>query len=267
MPIEFFFHNISQNLNRFIINADDFGKNAEVNAAIYTSFKEELISSVSMLANMDGFHEAVDIANRDKEFAKNIGIHINLTEGYPLTDSIKKCKRFCHSNGYFIYNRNQPVFFLNKDERLAVYDEIKAQIKKLIDAGIRPSHADSHHHIHTEWGVLSVIIPVLKEYHISKIRSCRNLGSKNLLVKEVYKNAFNFYLKNIKGYAFSGYFGSIDDLMQSSYFVNAKNQLVEIMVHPMFDASGNLVDDDMRRLTDKLAPLIENCKIVTPDAN
>jgi chitin disaccharide deacetylase len=260
-----FFDFISQKHNKFIINADDFGKDAGLNLAISKSFSLGLVSSTSLIVNMEGFEDAVAIAKSQTGLKGKIGLHLNLTEGVPLTDDIKKCTRFCTTDGHFVYKRKRPIFFLRSFEIFAVRKEIKAQIDKSIAAGIYPSHVDSHHHVHTEWGITKVLLSVLKGYSITKIRSSRNLGIDKIKVKQWYKKGFNYYIKNIAGFSSANYFGSIHDLEQSNFIVNGKGRLVEIMVHPMFDRQGKLVDDDQEDLTLKLNPLIEICHVISPN--
>ena len=251
--------------NKFIINADDFGKDYNLNSAILKSFSLQLITSTSLLANMDGFQDAVDAAHANPYIKKSIGIHINLTEGLPLSEPIKKCNRFCNEQGYFINKRQNPLFFLTKQEQNAIYSEIKVQINKVIQAGILPSHIDSHHHIHTEWGVSKILFNVLKEFGLNKVRCSRNLGADHRNAKKIYKRGFNYYLKNIARLKCTHYFGSIDDLSQSSFSVDSKGRLVEIMVHPMYNADGLLVDDDQQDLNKKLAPILKKAKIISPN--
>ena len=256
---------ISNKHNKFIINADDFGKNTELNSAISKSFSMGLISSTSLIVNMEGFEEAVAIANSQANLKNKIGLHLNLTEGFPLTDEIKQCTRFCTAEGYFKYKRKRPIFFLSSFESFAVRKEIRAQLDKSIAAGIYPSHVDSHHHVHTEWGITKALLSVLKSYRITKIRSSRNLGIDQIKIKQWYKQAFNYYIKNIAGFSSTNYFGSVHDLENSSFMVNSKGRLVEIMVHPMFDPLGKLVDDDHQDLAQKLNPLIEICHLISPN--
>ena len=251
--------------NRFIINADDFGKDYNLNLAILKSFSLQIITSTSLLANMDGFQHAVDAAHSNPYIKKSIGIHINLTEGLPLTEPIKKCNRFCNKEGYFIYKRQSPLFFLTKQEQNAIYTEIKAQIYKVIQAGILPSHIDSHHHIHTEWGVSKILFSVLKEFELNKVRCSRNLGTEQRNAKKIYKKGFNYYIKNIARLKCAHYFGSINDLSQSRFLVDSKGKLVEIMVHPMYNNDGLLVDDDQQDLNKKLAPILKKAKIISPN--
>ena len=248
--------------NKFIINADDFGMNHSINAAIVNCFALELISSTSLLPNMSGFQDAVQAAHSNAGLKQRIGIHINLTEGIPLTGAIKACRKFCDENGYFISNGNRPFFILSKDEKKAVYAEIKAQVQKVINAGITPTHIDSHHHIHTELGISKILLLVLKESGINKIRCSRNLGIKNTFSKEVYKKAFNYSLIYKSGFKTTNYFGSITDLQHSDFRVTPKGKLIEIMVHPMYSETGELVDDDNQNLSDKLNLILEKAKII-----
>jgi len=60
---------------------------------------------------MEGFKDAVHLFHANKYLQENVGVHINLTEGYPLTEEIKKCKRFCNEYGLFIHQRKQSYFY------------------------------------------------------------------------------------------------------------------------------------------------------------
>ncbi len=242
---------------QFIVNADDFGKSKELNSAILKSFSTGLIHRTSLMTNMSDFDDAVKIVHANSSLKNNTGLHINLSEGYPLTNKIKDCKRFCSAEGHFIYKRKQPIFFLSTDEKEALRDEIKAQMQKAIDAGIYPSHVDSHHHVHTEWGISRVLFLVLKEFNIQNIRGSRNMGTNNKRLKSLYKKGFNYYLKNISGYSSTDYFGSINDFIESNLSVSRHGKLVEIMVHPMYNNEGELVDDDWRNLANKLSTIIQ----------
>lgn len=49
---------------KIIVNADDFGYSNEINKAIEMSFKLELITTVTLIPNMNGFDDAVEIVKR-----------------------------------------------------------------------------------------------------------------------------------------------------------------------------------------------------------
>lgn len=249
---------------KLIINGDDFGMNNSINTAVIKSFENSLISSTSLITNMPGFKNAEHLIHTNKFLDGNVGIHINITEGDPLTDEIRKCKRFCNKEGVYNNKREQPIFFLTTQEKNAVYKEIKAQIKKIISSHITPSHLDSHHHIHTEWGVSKIVISLAKEFGIRNIRLCRNMGKDQNSFKRIYKSAFNFYLKNKLGIGGSHFFGEINDLVKMEKQI-PQGKVIEIMTHPHFDDHGNLVDSDKRDLHTKLNPLLLSNKISYKD--
>ena len=204
---------------------------------------------------MPGFKHAEHLIHTNKFLPGNVGIHINLTEGYPLTEKIKKCKRFCDDDGVFIYKRKQSIFLLTTNERIAVCKEIRAQINKIFISDVTPSHLDSHHHIHTEWGISKIVIALAKEFGIRKMRLCRNMGKDTNAFKRIYKSAFNFYLKNKLGIGGSDFFGEINDLVKMKKQI-PPGKVIEIMTHPHFDDHGNLVDRDKKDLHTKLNPLL-----------
>ena len=160
-------------MRKIIVNADDFGMSAEVNRAIVEAFENNVISSTTLMANMPGFDEACELAHRHRLVSK-IGLHLNLTSGYPLSSPIRRCARFCDTNGMF--RARQTRFRLSKEERLAVETEIASQVKACLDRGLRPTHLDSHHHVHTECTIGAAAITIARQNRIKAIRLARNCG-------------------------------------------------------------------------------------------
>lgn len=219
-------------LSRVIINADDFGLNEHCSKAIAQAFREGLITDTTMMATGEFFDEAVVLA-KEQGFIDKIGIHLNLTEGEPLTEDIKSCPRFV-TNGRFNkqYSRSKP---LTTDEKAAIYKELTAQVEKIQQAGIRITHADSHHHIHTGVFIVPIAVKVCKEHGINKMRLHRNLGQLSS-IKRFIKNKFNHWL-NKQGLTTTDYFAYVMDIANAEIPDNT-----EIMVHPDFDKDGVLID-------------------------
>jgi predicted glycoside hydrolase/deacetylase ChbG (UPF0249 family) len=124
---------------RVIINADDFGMTSEINAAIVEAFHKRWISSTTIMANMPGTEEAFALARR-YNLIGCIGIHLNLTEGYPITKDIAHFYRFCDEKGRLRPRRT--MFHLSTRERLAVEHEIDAQVEKCLNHDIPLTHID-----------------------------------------------------------------------------------------------------------------------------
>jgi chitin disaccharide deacetylase len=244
-----------------IINADDFGYSLEVNKAISESFHREIISSTTLMVNMGGFPDAVEIIGTNPSLRNNVGLHINLVEGVPLSDCIKKQKRFCDTEGRFSYRRNRAIFSLTTDEKKALQIEVKAQIQRAVDNGIKISHVDSHHATHIEWGISQIVLNLLEDFKIKKVRIARNMGEKRSCLRELYKYSFNYFLR-IKNFKGVDLFGDIDDFYYWLKTQNLQNKTVEIMVHPIAASNGTIKDLDYENMKEKLAPVLEKYRIV-----
>jgi chitin disaccharide deacetylase len=177
---------------KIIVNADDFGMSAETNRAIVEAFENNVISSATLMTNMPGFDEACELAHRHRLLDK-IGLHLNLTSGYPLSVPIRQCPRFRNNVGMF--RARQTRFRMSKEERLAVETEIATQIKACLDRGLYPTHLDSHHHVHTEWAIGAAAITIARRYGIRAIRLSRNCGPRIDLGRRGYKLAYKTRLR------------------------------------------------------------------------
>lgn len=228
---------------RVILNSDDFGLSTSINDAIIMAFNQKLISSTTTLVN----YPAGLIDGRAKLLDNNIspsavGIHLNLTTGKPLTESISQNPRFCENGFFHCRVRDKPLLFLDKKSRNDVRVEIEAQIQRFIDVmGFKPSHIDGHHHIHSEFAIFRIILGQAKKYDINCMRKTRNLGIDRIgIVKKIYKGFLNFLIE--RNFRSTGFFGSLTDLDGQ---ILDPTKTYEIMVHAVRqnDLPGVVFDD------------------------
>lgn len=154
-------------MKHLILNADDFGYSYGVNYGIIESHLRGVLTSTTLMAGMPGFDHAVSLAKAHPSLG--VGVHLTLTCGRPvLTDhkTLTEPNGDFHSQAYY-HNEEQP---LDKDE---VYREWKAQIEKVLAAGIEPTHLDSHHHVHTFRDLEDVFVRLAREYDLP-VRNSRH---------------------------------------------------------------------------------------------
>ncbi len=161
---------------KLIINADDCGKSVATDQAIGRLMEAGKLTSTTVMANMDDLEGAVKLY-REFHGSASFGIHLNLTQGRPLTYSQELLdKGYCREMvGAISLDANH---LRNKwpsaGVQRALEKELCAQIEKVLDSGIHISHIDSHHHVHTSL-MLMRLTPILsKRYGISKMRRMRN---------------------------------------------------------------------------------------------
>ena len=148
-------------VKRVIINADDFGMCEGNTLGTISAHKNGILTSATCMMNMPYASLALEEAKKYPDFG--VGIHLTLTVGRPLVDGAKS---FTDENGNFRKKSTYPDRQPHADHE-ELYTEWKAQIEKFIRiAGKKPTHIDSHHHVHMLPWHIEVSKRLAKEYDI-----------------------------------------------------------------------------------------------------
>lgn len=130
-------------INQLIVNADDFGMTQANTIGILVGHSQGIITSTTCMMNMPYAEFALKQAKKFPQLG--VGVHLVLTVGRPLVEGAQS---YTDQNGDFIRPKDYPDGkpHANQDE---LYREWKTQIDKFIEiAGHKPTHIDSHHHVH-----------------------------------------------------------------------------------------------------------------------
>ncbi len=240
---------------RIIVTADDFGADADINVAVIESLITGQATHASLLVNMAGFEDACARALA-AGLQDRIGLHLNLTEGQPVSAVMRDCRRFSVDGIFRFPSRFTGFVPLSSPETHAMEEEIRAQITCARQHGLPLTHLDSHHHFHTELSLAGTVLSVAREMRIPRVRPARNCGRGNRTVRRVKHAAYNRRL-TASGLRQVEYFGSIDDII---WLLNAPQTgralTVEIMVHPAGERGRPVMDGTtLVPLSEKLAEL------------
>ena len=232
------------------INADDFGLTKSCTNAIFDCFERGMITTTTLVANGDYFSYAL-MKIKNSPYLEKVGLHINLTEGKPLTKGISKNKKFCDQNGVFIGLPNR-YSRLTKSDKIDLYNEIEAQFDRVIESGIIINHVDSHHHVHNSFRILPIVLDIMQKKNLRRLRIVRNVGILNPF-KIIYKKIINF---KIRKYSFSSFMGSMEDFEKTKK--QNINGIFEIMVHPDYNSDNVLIDRDNGDYKSPSGPVFEH---------
>lgn len=232
-------------MKKVIFNADDFGLTKGVNTGILKCFKSGIVTDSSLLMNFEATEDAVKIIKRNK---LNAGVHLNLTEGKPLSD---KAHTLIDKNGnFFNITKFSLRLMSNKISDVDIEREFTAQIEKFISKKLTPTHIDTHQYVHMFKKVCKVAIKTARKYRINKIRHSYEKQSsaftfkyykkqhiKSLMVSFFSKKSKNIFKKE-KFIAPDHFFGiaTINSSFPLKSFINILRSLrsgtTEIMCHP-----------------------------------
>jgi chitin disaccharide deacetylase len=154
---------------RLIINADDFGLCESVNKGIVEAHTKGVLTSTTLMANMPHADHAVELAKSTPTLG--LGVHLNLTAGKPLCQD-SSIKLILDSQGHFALSPGKLALasLITGKVRTAIETELASQIQWLIDKGIKPTHLDSHKHIHCFPSIFPIICRLAKHFNIPAIR-------------------------------------------------------------------------------------------------
>jgi predicted glycoside hydrolase/deacetylase ChbG (UPF0249 family) len=151
------------------INADDFGWTDGHNQAVEQAHKFGVLNRTSLLCNGQAFDQAVQIAQELPNL--QVGIHLTLNEGNPLAPPADLPGLLNGGNEFPDSLKELADLWLRgRLSKAEVCREWCAQIERGLNAGIHPSHLDSHKHVHLFPPLLDVAIQLAGEYQISYLR-------------------------------------------------------------------------------------------------
>jgi predicted glycoside hydrolase/deacetylase ChbG (UPF0249 family) len=220
---------------KLIFNADDLGLSRGVNRGILECYKNGIVNSASLMTTTPYFEETVFLIKENK--LTNIGLHFNLTEGKPLLISHKT---MVDKAGNFMRNicDEENVVLLEVEQ------ELEAQLKKAIDAGVLITHLDSHHHIHMSANVSNAFLKIAHRYNLPlrKIENNYRHPIKRMKHYMQFKK-HQFYTDSFSS-DFYGEEATVETL--NSIIKNAKGS-IEIMCHPGYQEEENGIYDVERK--------------------
>ena len=157
-------------MKRLIVNADDFGFTRGVNQGIVRAFKEGIVTSATIMANGNAFEDAARLARDNPELS--VGCHLALVGGLPLAPP-SEISSLVDANGALPPSLTHLAIRLSfgRVRREHVEREFEAQIERVLQAGITPSHLDTHKHSHSQPLVFEALARVAEKCGITRVRN------------------------------------------------------------------------------------------------
>ncbi|WP_391559960.1 chitin disaccharide deacetylase [Robertmurraya sp.] len=200
---------------QLIVNADDFGFSSGVNYGIIDSHLNGIVNSATMMMNMEGTEQAIQLAKEHPSL--QVGIHLVLTCGKPLLQDVSS---LTNEEGSF-----HSLSELHSKKATVLLEEVErewtAQIEKFLTSGVSLTHMDSHHHVHTIEELLPVVQRLSKKYNLP----VRANGLEQIQGVEPFSDValFDFYGDGLEAEYF--------DKLKESFTQPIK---IEVMAHPAY---------------------------------
>jgi chitin disaccharide deacetylase len=160
-------------VRRLVVNADDFGRSQEINAAIVTAHQSGILTTASLMVNEPGFDEAVALARQNPRLG--VGLHLTLVCGR-ATLPPKCIPMLANANGEFSNNTVAAGcrYFASKQAREQLRTEIAAQFEKFRATGLPLDHVNGHLHLHMHPVVFDILAQHARDWGITRLRLTRD---------------------------------------------------------------------------------------------
>jgi chitin disaccharide deacetylase len=137
-------------VRQLVVNADDFGFTRDVNQGISEAHRNGILTATTLMSNGPAFDDAVRLARENPTL--DIGVHLVLVGQPPFPTTVAQLTR---------------AVLLKK---IQVYEELSSQVRKILDAGLNPTHLDTHKHTHLLPPVLDAVARISEEFKIRWVR-------------------------------------------------------------------------------------------------
>jgi chitin disaccharide deacetylase len=233
-----------------IVNADDYGLTEQVSKGILRAHREGIVTSTTVLAVAPAFSSTVSWLQECSQLG--VGVHLCLVGEDPPICSPASIPSLVNSAGNFpnswrTFLPRAAMQLVNPDD---IEREFAAQIERVLKAGIRPTHLDSHQHLHLWPSVSTVVLKLAERYQIPAIRISRSEGAS---LPGLAMNGLAYLLESKasrKKIAFPRNFAGFDHAgsMKTPRLLGSIRRMAtlpgsaEIGVHP-----GEMIDEHRRR--------------------
>jgi predicted glycoside hydrolase/deacetylase ChbG (UPF0249 family) len=228
-----------------IINADDWGRNAETTDRILECVLLGSVSSTSAMVFMEDSERAAALA---QERGVDIGLHLNLTTSFSASSVPGQLtKHHARVSGFLLRSRMSQVIY---HPGLAGSFEyvVKAQIDEFQRLyGVGPRRVDGHHHMHLCANVL--FAGLLPEGTIARRNFSFRPGEKSG-VNRLYRRGIDRILA--RRHRLTDFFFSLPPLEPlerlEQIFALASQSVVEVETHPVNAEEHRFLTDGVPRL-------------------
>jgi predicted glycoside hydrolase/deacetylase ChbG (UPF0249 family) len=144
-----------------IVNADDFNLTEAVSRGILDAHRDGIVTSTTVMVNLPGLGRSRDLA---REFPRlGLGLHLNLTFGPPILPP-GRVPSLVDDGGRFV---RDPARVRTAGAPAEIRAEWAAQAERFETIfGRRPTHLDSHHHVHRHPRILEMALDLAETLNV-----------------------------------------------------------------------------------------------------
>lgn len=160
-----------------IVNADDYGLTTGVSRAILGAHSTGIVTSTSVLALGPAFESTVDWLQDAPSLG--VGAHFAAVGEDPPLLGATEIPTLVNGKGRLRMSWREflPAMAAGRIDPADLRREFAAQMERIVGAGLRPDHVDTHQNLHLWPAVRDVVLDIGDQYGVRAIRVTRSASS------------------------------------------------------------------------------------------
>ncbi len=157
-------------MKTLVVTADDVGLHPGMTLGALRAHEQGIVTACSVVANGPALDDAIDRL-RDRP-ALDVGVHLTFVGGERPLSPPGQVRSLLGPDGAFLpgFRAFAARYFLGRIVAAELEAELRRQIERLLAAGLRLVHANSHQHLHVLPRVFEIVLKLAEEHRIPWVR-------------------------------------------------------------------------------------------------
>ncbi len=217
---------------KLIITADDCGLSEANNRHVLDLHAGGYLTAASVLTNFPAHCDA--FARFDEFPALDVGVHLNLSDGFPVCREQGPHRAFLRRDGRFRdkYSLFMRASFLDKSALAWARRELDAQMQRGVEADARLRHISTHHHFQMMKPLRRIVHDLAVTYGVDWVRGhsfFAAVTSRNFLMRPQRQGSRSFAMPDYMTAIQSHMTGSLEEYCAQ---IARLDGTIELVAHP-----------------------------------
>jgi predicted glycoside hydrolase/deacetylase ChbG (UPF0249 family) len=161
-------------LKTLVVTADDVGLHPGMTQGALRAHEQGIVTACSVVANGRAFEDAVERL-RDRP-GLDAGVHLTFVGGERPLSPGSQVSSLLGPDGAFLpgFRAFAARYVLGRIDAAELEAELRRQIERLLAAGLKLVHANSHQHLHVLPRVFEIVLKLAEDYRIPWVRIPRD---------------------------------------------------------------------------------------------
>ncbi|HET9212854.1 MAG TPA: ChbG/HpnK family deacetylase [Thermoanaerobaculia bacterium] len=161
-------------MKTLVVTADDVGLHPGMTLGALRAHEQGIVTACSVVANGRALDDAVERLRDHPRL--DVGVHLTFVGGERPLSPPEQVQSLLGPGGAFLpgFRAFAARYFLGRIDAAELEAELRRQIERLLAAGLKLVHLNSHQHLHVLPQIFEIVLKLAEDYRIPWVRVPRD---------------------------------------------------------------------------------------------